>query len=270
MDVNARAVCCLVIALAGLGGCSSEKPAKDSAKTATPRDRIQGKAQVLLTETTATDAALSAGGAAVYIWEGKRRYRLFLKDPYEVEGGQEYVVEGVHAQKVIDEIGDPDQGKNGYPLHASCRRVVRMAWPGLSLDATDAHASTLRARIARYPARPVFLVTHIEPAPAKDKPGAQEPGSAPGGPEVSVPAETQQALLLAGQTVRQAPLWQPAGGTIRCKVLIGQDGTIAELRTGAQLCEMVPWSEFRYKPTVQSGRPVRVATEVELRFEPRR
>ena len=71
-----------------------------------------------------TDSALNAGGSSVYIWEGVRRYRLFFKTPFEVEGGKEYVVEGVHAQKIIDELGDPDQGKNGYPLLASCERVA--------------------------------------------------------------------------------------------------------------------------------------------------
>jgi hypothetical protein len=45
--------------------------------------------------------------------------------------GSDYVVEGVNAQKVIDDIGHPDMGRNGFPLLASCDRVIRMAWSGL-------------------------------------------------------------------------------------------------------------------------------------------
>jgi hypothetical protein len=41
------------------------------------------------------------------------------------------------------------------------------------------------------------------------------------------------------------------------------------LATGAQLCEAVPWSEFRYQPPVKAGKPVTVKTEVEVRFQPR-
>ena len=55
--------------------------------------------------------------------------------------------------KAIDEIGDPDHGKKGYPLQASCQRVIRMAWPGLPIDVADGHISILRAQVSRYPAR---------------------------------------------------------------------------------------------------------------------
>ena len=44
----------------------------------------------------------------------------------------------------------------------------------------------------------------------------------------------------------------------------------AMIKSGAQLCETVPWSQFRYRPTVQGGHPVQVKTEVEVRFEPRK
>ena len=164
MNRNARIFCFLVLTLAALGGCSSEPSANESKKAGTALDKIQGKAQVLVESGGATDAALNAGGPSVYLWEGTHRYRLFLKTAVEVVHGNEYVAEGVYAQKAIDEIGDPDQGKNGYPLQSSCERVVRMAWSGLAFDAIDADVSVLRARVKRYPARPVFLVTRIRPA----------------------------------------------------------------------------------------------------------
>ena len=132
MNRNARIFCFLVLTLAVLGGCSSEPPAK-SKKAEAALDRIQGKAQVLAESGGATDAALNAGGPSVYLWEGTRRYRLFLRTAVEIVHGSEYVAEGVNAQKAIDEIGDPDQGKNGYPLASSCEHVVRMAWGGLVL-----------------------------------------------------------------------------------------------------------------------------------------
>src|SRR5580692_2357131 len=152
--------CSLALTLMGLTGCSSEPTAKQAAP---PPDKIQGKALVRLDEATALDAALNAGGPSVYLVNGLNRYRLFFNKPFQVEAGHEYVVEGVHAQKAIDAIGDPDQGKNGYPLESSCDRVVRMAWPGLAFDVTDSHSTSLRAKVKRYPARPVFLVTKIEP-----------------------------------------------------------------------------------------------------------
>jgi hypothetical protein len=52
---------------------------------------------------------------------------------------------------------------------------------------------------------------------------------------------------------------------VHCKVLIDEEGKIHELRSGSQLCESVPWSQFRYKPT-----PKRANTEVEVRFDPRK
>jgi len=118
---------------------------KESKKAGTAPDRIQGKAQVLVESENTTDAALNAGGSSVYLWEGTHRYRLFLRKPVEVVHGKEYIAEGVYAQKAIEEIGDPDQGKNGYPLPSSCERVVRMAWSGLSFDELDSTASLVRA-----------------------------------------------------------------------------------------------------------------------------
>jgi hypothetical protein len=273
---NAYVLCCLVLTVAVLGGCAGERSAKEPKNAGNVRETVQGKTQIMLTETNQTDKALSAGGPSVYVWQGMVRYRLFLKTPVEVEPGKEYVVEGVHAQKVIDEIGDPDQGSNGYPLLSSCKRAVKTAWPGMSMDLTDSHTLTLRDRVRRYPARPVFLVTQIRPATSEEAAASSAAAkkSADSGkknvPEVTVAAEKQQAFLLEGPTVHPAPLWEPAGGTIRCKVLIDEEGRISELQTGAQLCESVPWGRFRYKPTVERGRPSKVNTEVEVRFEPRK
>ena len=261
----------VVLTLAGLGGCSSAPTANDSKKAGTALDKIQGKTQIVETETTPIDTTLNAGGKSVYIWEGTRRYRLFFQRPYEVTHGDQYIVEGINAQRVIDEIGDPDQGKNGYPLPASCERVVNMVWSGLAFDLSDGLAQALRTRVKRYPARPVFLVTRLTPVPegtasADAKKAAGEKDI----PEVSVPADKQRALLIEGPAVQPAPLWEPAGGTVRCKVYIDKDGRISELGTGAQLCEAVPWAKFNYKPSVQGGHPVTVSTEVEVRFDPRK
>jgi len=208
--------------------------------------------------------------------EGVRRYRLFLKSPVQVVAGNEYIAEGVYAQKAIDEIGDPDQGKNGYPLQASCDRVVKMAWWGLAFDVTDAHSAVLRATVKRYPARPLFLVTRLTPVAPKE--GGAGPAEAKKDaeakekdiPVVAVAAEKQRALLVEGPTVQTAPLWEPAGGTVSCAVLIDQEGKISELQTGKQLCEAVPWAQFRFQPPVQKGHPVKVKTDVEVRFEPRK
>jgi hypothetical protein len=275
MNRNAYFFSLLVLTLAGLGGCSSQPPAKESKKAATASDKIQGKAQVL-PASTPTDAALNAGGPSVYLWEGVRRHRLFFKTAVQVVHGKEYIAEGVNAQRVIDEIGDPDQGKNGYPLQASCERVVRTAWSGLGFYEADEHTSALRQIVSRYPARTVFLVTRLTPAPSKESgaDSAETKKDAKAGekdtPEVSVAADVQRALLSEGSAVQTSPLWAPAGGTVRCKVLIDKDGKISELQTGIQLCEAVPWAQFRYKPPVQGGRPVNVKTEVEVRFEPRK
>jgi hypothetical protein len=273
MDRNAYIFCFLVLTLAGLGGCSSSPPGKESKKAGTAPDKIQGKVQVVVASSP-TDAALNAGGPSVYLWEGVRRYRLFMRTAVKVADGKEYIAEGVLAQKAIDEIGDPDQGKNGYPLPSSCESVVRMAWSGLGFYEADERGTVLRQMVNRYPARPIFLVTRLVPVPAK-KGGADsaEPKKDAGEkdvPEVSVAADKQRALLIEGPSVQTAPLWQPAGGTVRCKVVIDKEGKIAELQTGVQLCEAVPWSQFRYQPPVQGGRPVNVKTEVEVRFEPRK
>ena len=79
-----------------------------------------GQGSDCFTETSALDAALNAGGPSVYLVDGLNRYRLFFNKPFQVEPGKEYVAEGIYAQKAIDAMGDPDQGKNGYPLESSC------------------------------------------------------------------------------------------------------------------------------------------------------
>jgi hypothetical protein len=263
MTRNTHVFCLLVFALAGLAGCSSAPPAKPAAP---PPDKIQGKAQVLLTETTQLDASMNAGGPSVYLVDGMNRYRLFFNKAAQVDPGKEYIAEGVYAQKAIDAIGDPDQGKNGYPLGSSCDSVVRTAWPGLAFDVVDSYSNSLRTKVKRYPARPVFLVTSIQPATAKPKEDAEEKEA----PNVSVPADKQSALRVEGPTALTAPLWEPEGGTVHCKVVIDEGGKIAELDSGAQLCETVPWAQFRYQPTVKGGHPVTVSTEVEVRFDPRK
>ena len=277
MNRNACIFCFLVLTLATLGGCSSEPSAKESKKAATAPDRIQGKAQVLVeVGGGASDAALNAGGPSVYLWEGAHRYRLFLRTAAKVVHGDEYIAEGVYAQKAIDEIGDPDQGKNGYPLQSSCERVVRMAWSGQPFDAVDAQAAVLRAIVKRYPARAVFLVTRIRPVTSAERSTASaEPKKDAAVEEknileVSVAGDKQRAFLIEGSPVQTAPLWEPAGGTVRCRVVINPEGKISELESTAQLCETVPWSQFRYQPPVQGGHPVKVRTEVEVRFEPRK
>ena len=269
MNHYVRIFCLLVLMLGVLGGCSSQSPAGGTKKTARALDRIQGKAQVTDESGGATDAALNAGGHSVYLWEGTRRYRLFLKSPVEMDHGKQYVAEGINAQKAIDDIGDPDLGKHGYPLQSSCERVVRMAW-ALSFDAVEPTAALVRNQVRRYPARPLFLVTRIRPATPEEIStlgGSKQDAAEDDVREVAVPADKQRALLIEGPTVLPAPLWEPAGGTARCKLIINPDGKIGELETGAQLCESVPWSRFRYKPPVQGGRPVKVSTEVEVRFE---
>jgi len=268
MTRKPHAFCFLVLALTGLAGCSSQAPPKQAAA---PPDKIRGKAQVVLNETTQLDAALNGGGPSVYLVDGLNRYRLFFNKAVPVDAGKEYVAEGVYAQKAIDAMGDPDQGKNGYPLGPSCDSVVRTAWPGLAFDVVDSYSNSLRAKVKRFPARPVFLVASIQPATssadaAKKKDEAEEKE----GPTVSVPADKQRALLVAGPTVLTAPLWEPTGGTSVCKVVIDEEGKIAELDSGSQLCESVPWSQFSYKPTMKGGHAAKVDTAVEVRFDPRK
>jgi hypothetical protein len=276
MNRNASIFAFLVITLATFGGCSNQPSAEQAKKAKTAPDRIQGKAQVLPKSGGGADAALSAGESIVYLWEGTRRYRLFLRTAAEIVRGSEYVAEGVNAQKVIDEIGDPDQGKNGYPLMSSCKRAVRMAWSSQAFDEVDAQAEVLHAAVKRYPARPVFLVTKIRLATSTESSTAAAErkkdavAEAEDIPEVSVAGDKQRAFLIEGPSVQPAPLWEPAGRTVHCKVIINQEGKISELESGTQLCEAVPWSQFRYKPSVQRGHPVTVKTEVEVRFEARK
>ena len=75
---------------------------------------------------------------------------------------------------------------------------------------------------------------------------------------------------MEGPTTLPAPLWEPAGGTAKCKVVVDEEGKIAELNSGAQFCEAVPWAQFKYKPTLKGGKPVKVITEVEVKFDPRK
>lgn len=257
----------LLVTLVALDGCSSSPSANEAKKAAVPIDRIQGKVDVVIDPPGTGDGALNAGGPSLYLWEGKKRYRLYSRKALELVGGNEYIVEGINAQKVIDDIGDPAQGKGGYPLAASCERVVKMAWKSLPFDEVDVKVSVLRNKIARYPARTVFLVTKVEAVPADAKKSEPEEKELP---TVAVPAAKQKASLIAGPTVQTAPLWDPTGATVSCKVIINGEGKISELETGAQLCEYVQWSQFSFKPLVQGGHPVNVKTEVEVRFDPRK
>lgn len=271
MKVNAYFGCSLVLAVAVLSGCSSQ-PGGEAKKAESHKEQIRGKSQIVLGEASPTDAAMNAGGQSAYIWQGARRYRLFLRTPFEIEGGKEYVVEGIDAQKVIDEIGDPAQGANGYPLDASCQHAVAAAWPGLAFDVTDGLASTLRSRVKRYPARPVFLVTKIALAPPKEGAEAKNVANKSDDdlPEVPMPADKAKALMVEGATTQPAPLWEPKGANVNCKVIIDKDGKVSELETGTQLCEAVPWDKFKYQPQVQKGKPIKVKTEVAIAFEPRK
>jgi len=256
-----------------LGACSSEPRDQQAQKSAAAPDKIHGKIQVLAQAFGSADASLNEGSPVVYLWQGVLRYTLFFRKPIDVIQGKEYVVKGVNAQRAIDDIGDPDTGRNGYPLLSSCERVVRMAWSGLPFDEIDGRASALRARVKRYPARPVFLVMEMNPATAAERAASADREAGTEGnkeniPEVSVAAEKQRASLIAGPTVLTAPLWDPAGGTVRCPVVIDPAGKISELGTGMQLCEAVPWYQFRYRPFAQAGRPAKVKTEVEVCFKP--
>jgi hypothetical protein len=255
----------LLFSLAALAGCSSSTPPKPAAAP----DKIHGKAQVVSTETSALDTSMNADGPSVYLLDGLNRYRLFLHTPYKIDPGKDYVAEGVLAQRAIDALGDPDQGKNGYPLDSSCSTVINMAWPGLALDLADGYTRSLHDRVRRYPARQVFLVTKIEPAPPA-KETADSAAADKEAPEISVPADKQRALLIDGPTTLPAPLWDPSGETVHCKVAIDPEGKIAELNSGSQLCEAVPWSQFRYKPTLKSGHPATVNTEVDVTYTARK
>jgi hypothetical protein len=268
MNRNAHISSLLVLALAALGGCSSAPPAGEAKKAGPPLTKIQGKVDVVIDPPGTGDAGLNSGGPSLYLWEGKHRYRLFPRKTANLENGKEYSVEGINAQKAIDEIGDPAQGKNGYPLLSSCERVVKMAWTQMPFEEVDVKASVLRNRVARYPARPIILVTRIQPVTAESKKDAADEEKE--FTTVPVAADKQSALLIEGSPVQTAPLWDPAAATTRCKVIIDPEGKISELETGAQLCEAVQWSQFRYKPTIKGGHPVGVKTEVEVRFDPRK
>ena len=121
----------------------------------------------------------------------------------------------------------------------------------------------------------MFLVTRLQPVTSKNSVDSAEPTKDEEGkekdiPEVIVPGDKQRSFLIESPAVQTAPLWEPAGGTVRCKVVINPAGRVSELETGIQLCAIVPWSQFRYQPPVQRGHSVKVKTEVEVRFEPRK
>ena len=166
MSRNVGIFILLSAALVALSGCSSNQPASETKKAAVVLDKIQGKVQVLV---GASDSSLNNGGPSIYLWEGTHRYRLFSRTTADVTHGDEYVVEGINAQRVIDELGDPSQGKNGYPLQSSCEQVVKRAWSGLAMDEAESKGAILRTRVARYPARTVFLVVKIRPATPDEK-----------------------------------------------------------------------------------------------------
>lgn len=275
MDRKTHIICFSVVltTFAALSGCSSAPPAGEAKKAPPQTIKVQGKLRTMDLATAASDSALNGGGPSVFIWEGMQQYRLFSRRTANVVDGEEYIVEGIHAQKMIDEIGDPNGGKGGYPLLSSCERVVKTAWPGMSFEEVDVKASALRGRVSRYPARPIILVTKIQAAPAKKEDKAADKAAKDKEdalPIVAVPADKQKALLVEGAAVQTAPIWEPTAGAVKCRVVIGSDGKIAELETGAQLCEAVPWSKFRYQPPVQGGKPVKVRTEVEITYEPRK
>lgn len=268
MNRNAFIFSCLVFTLAALDGCSNQPPASESKQAGVPLEKIQGKVDVVIDPPGTGDGALNSGGPSLYLFQGKKRFRLFPRKTLNLVQGNEYIVEGVNAQKAIDAIGDPAQGKNGYPLAASCERVVKMAWHGMPFDEVDVKTSVLRSKVARYPARTIFMVTRIQDVTANAKKGAEP--EEPEVPTVAVPADKQRALLVEGSTAQTAPLWDPTAGTVRCKVIINPEGKISELETGAQLCEAVQWDQFKYKPTLKGGHPVNVRTEVEVQYQARK
>jgi len=255
--------------VAGCIGCSS-KSSQESKKAARAPDKIQGKALVI-TETASGDAAMNAGGPTVYLVDGLHRYRLFFNTATNIDKEKHYVAEGIYAQKAIEEMGDPDQGKNGYPLPDRCEQVVHMAWSGLALDISAGDAEALCEKIKRYPARAIFLVQKVELAPgatAEDQ--KKEEDEEDDAKAVSVPADKARASMIQGPPVQAAPLFDPAATTVSCKVLIDEEGKISKLETGNQLCESAVWDQVRFKPTVEHGHPVKVKTEVEVKFEPRK
>lgn len=275
MNRNTCIFSLLLLALAALSGCSSKPSATETKKPEIPLQKVQGKVRVVPDLTGSGDGSLNAGGPSLYLWKGKRFYRLFSRKGLTLVDGTNYIVEGVNAQKVIDEIGDPAQGKQGYPLLSSCQRAVKMAWGMLSFEEADLKAGVLRTRVARYPAREVLLVVRIQAVPSKgDGKAAAAPEEdaedAESIPVVSVAADKQRASLVAGTLVQTAPLWESAGATVNCKVIISTKGKVSELETGSQLCEAFDWEPVRYQPLVRAGHPVRVRTEVEVRFDPRK
>jgi hypothetical protein len=260
--------CLLGLTLALLGGCSSQ-PAADQAKKAAPLDKIQGRLQLLPSENS-TDAALNAGGTSAFIWVGPRRFRLFLTTRPELVHGDQYAVEGIWAQKLIDSIGDPANGANGYPLDDSCRKVVTTMWKNLAFDAIDTQSGLVCSVIKRRPGRPLFLVAKIEPVTLDDAAKKKAAADKEKHPEIDVPADKLKAQLIESAPVETAPLFQPAGGKETCKVYINDQGKVSELLSGRPLCEAVDWSKYSWKPTLQGGKPVWVNSEVEVTFSPRK
>ncbi len=121
MNRKARISTLLAIALVALGGCSSKPPASESKKAGPAVDTIQGQVRSYVDPTPAGDGDLNSGGPSLKLWQNKHLYRLFMRRKTELVANNYYVAEGINAQKAIDEIGDPDQGKTGYPLLTGLR-----------------------------------------------------------------------------------------------------------------------------------------------------
>jgi hypothetical protein len=147
-------------------------------------------------------------------------------------------------------------------------------WKNLAFDALDAQSGLVCSVIKRRPARPLFLVTKIEPLAlddaAKQKAVADKKKAEADKKEITVPAAKQKALLLESAPVQTAPLFQPAGGKETCKVFIDDQGKVDQMLSGRPLCEAVDWSKYSWKPTLQAGKPVWVNSEVEIHFDPRK
>ena len=54
-------------------------------------------------------------------------------------------------------MGDPDQGKNGYPLPGRCESVVKMAWSGFyeRRGLEERAGGRRRRKFPKFPFRPI-------------------------------------------------------------------------------------------------------------------
>lgn len=121
MDRKVHIVCFSIVmtAFAALSGCSSTPPAGE-AKKAAPDIQGPGQAANHGYRHRRERFRSQRRGPSVFIWEGMQQYRLFSKRTANVVDGEHYIVEGIHAQKMIDEIGDP----NGARAAILCCRVA--------------------------------------------------------------------------------------------------------------------------------------------------